>query len=89
MVTIRLKSAFGSAGQKKFFKVKYASGALSYGAKIQRNAYIKNHIDLCTLQFLCAFSWLQEAMYYLAIVFVDFTLKIFSGLLHFIVIDRN
>jgi hypothetical protein len=51
--------ADGSAGQKKFFKVKYFSGAFYYGAKIQHNAYIKNHIDLCTLQFFCAFSWVQ------------------------------
>jgi hypothetical protein len=73
-----------SAGQKKLFKVKYFSGALSYGAKIQRNVYIKNHIDLCTLQSLCAFSWVQEAFCYFAIAFLDFTFKNFSGLLHFI-----
>jgi hypothetical protein len=76
--------ADSSAGQKKFFKVKYFSGAFSYGAKIQRNASIKNHIDLCTLQFLCTFSWVQKVMCYFVIGFVDFTLKIFSGLLHFI-----
>jgi hypothetical protein len=74
----------GSAGQKKFFKIKYFSGAFSYGAKIQRNTCIKHHIDLCMLQFLCAFSWLKEAICYFAIVFVDFTLKNFSGLLHFV-----
>jgi hypothetical protein len=51
--------ADGSAGQKKFFKVKYLSGALLYGANIQSGAYIKNYIDLYTLQFLCAFSWVQ------------------------------
>jgi hypothetical protein len=80
---------YGSAGQKKFFKVKYFSVAISYGAKIKHNAYIKNHIDACTLQFLCAFSWVQEAMCYVAIVFVDFTIKNFSGLLHFIDADKS
>jgi hypothetical protein len=75
--------ADGSAGQKNFFKVKYFSGVFSYGARIQRNAYIKNNFDLCTLQSLCAFSWVLEAKCYFAIVFADFTLKNFSGLLHF------
>jgi hypothetical protein len=64
---------------KEIFKVKYFSGAFSYGAKIKRNAYIKNHIDPCMLQFLCAFSWVQEAIFYVAINFVDFTLKIFPA----------
>jgi hypothetical protein len=41
--------AFGSAGQKKFFKVKYFSGAFSYGANIQHDADIKNDIKLRTL----------------------------------------
>jgi hypothetical protein len=34
------------------------------------------------LQFLCAFSWVQEAFCYFAIAFVDFAVKNFSGLLH-------
>jgi hypothetical protein len=71
--------ADGSAGQKKFVKVKYFFGAFSYGAKIQRNAYIKHNIDLCTLYLLCAFSWVQGEICYFAIVFVDFTLKIFPA----------
>jgi hypothetical protein len=58
--------ADGSAGQKKFFKLKYFSGELSYGAKIQRNAYIKNYIELRSLQILCAYSWVQEAILYFA-----------------------
>jgi hypothetical protein len=64
--------------------LKYFSGTFSYGAKIQRNAYIKNHIDLFTLQFLCALYWVQEAMCYVAIIYVDFTLKNLSGPLHLI-----
>jgi hypothetical protein len=35
------------------------------------------------LQFLCAFSWVQAAICYFAIVFIDFSLKYFSGLLRF------
>jgi hypothetical protein len=50
----------GSAGQKKFFKVKYLSGALLYGAKIQSDAYIKNYIDLRTLQFLAPFLGFEK-----------------------------
>jgi hypothetical protein len=78
-----------AAGQKKFFKVKYVFGALSYGAKIQSDAYIKNDMDLYTLQFLGVFSWVQEAFSCFTIVFVDFTSKNFSGLLHFAGVDRN
>jgi hypothetical protein len=81
--------ADGSAGQKKFLKLKYFSGAFSYGAKIQHDAYIKNHIDLCTLRFLCAFFWVKEAIFYIAIVVADFTLKNFFDLLHLINLDRN
>jgi hypothetical protein len=65
--------ADGSAGQKKFFKVKYFFGAFSYGANIQSDTYNKNHIELRALQFLCAFSWIQETISYVAILFVDFT----------------
>jgi hypothetical protein len=64
---------------KRIFKIKYVSGAFSYGAKIQRNAYIKNHIDFYMLHFFCAFSWVQEAFLNFAIVFIDFTLKIFPA----------
>jgi len=69
----------GTAGQKKFFKAKYLLRALSYGAKIQSDTYIKNYIDLCMMQFLGAFSWVKEAFSYFTMVFVDFTLKIFPA----------
>jgi hypothetical protein len=81
--------ADGSAGQKKFFKVKYFSGAFPYGANIQHDAYIKNYIELRTLRLFCAYSWRQKTISYFTIVFVDFTLKNFSGLLHFTDFDRN
>jgi hypothetical protein len=83
------KEPFSSAGQKKFFKVKYFSGAFSDGAKIKRNAFVRNHINRCTLQSLCAFPLGQEAICHVAFVFVDFTLKNFSGQLHFADFDRN
>jgi hypothetical protein len=41
-------------------------------------------MDLCPLQLLCAFFWVQEAMCHVVIVIVDFTLINFSGLPHFI-----
>jgi hypothetical protein len=65
--------ADGFAGQKKFFEVKCFSGAFSYGANIQSDTDIKNYIELRALQFLCAFSWVQEAISYFAIVSLDFT----------------
>ena len=78
-----------AAGQKKFFKVKYIIGVLSFGAKIQSSTYIKNHLDICTLHFLGAFTWVQGAFSCLIILFVDFILKNFSGLLHFTGVDEN
>jgi hypothetical protein len=81
--------ADGFAEQKKFFKVKYFSGAFSDGVNIQHNAYIKNYIELRTLQLLCAFSWRQKVISCFTIVFVDITLKNFSGLVHFTDFDRN
>jgi hypothetical protein len=38
----RCRVADGTAGQKKFFKVKYLFCAFSYGAKIHRGTYSKN-----------------------------------------------
>jgi hypothetical protein len=55
-------------GQKKFFKVKYIIGALSYGAKIQSGTYIKHYLDIYTLHFLGAFSWVQGAFSCFAIL---------------------
>jgi hypothetical protein len=75
--------------EKKLFKVKYFSGALSHGAKLQSDAYIKNYVDIRTIHFLGAFSWVQEVFSYFTIEFVDFTLKNFSGLLHLTMVDRN
>jgi len=69
----------GTAGQKKFFKVKYLLGALSYGAKIQSDTYIKNYIDLCMMQLLGAFSCVQAAFSYFTMVSAEFTLKIFPA----------
>jgi hypothetical protein len=78
-----------AAGQKKFFKVKYLSGAISYGAKIHSGACVENYIEICKLHLLGAFSRVQGAFFYITIVSIDFTLKNFSGLLHFTGVDRN
>lgn len=40
----RCRVANGTAGQKKMFRVKYFSGALSYGAKIHGGTHIKKYI---------------------------------------------
>ena len=50
---------------------------------------LKNYIELRSLQFLCAFSLAQEAICYFSILSVDFTLKNFSGLRHFIHFDKT
>jgi hypothetical protein len=46
-------------------------------------------MDIRTLHFLGAFSLVQEAFFCLTIESVDFTLKNFSGLLHFSGFYRN
>jgi hypothetical protein len=41
--------AFEAAGRNKFFKVKYFTGALSYGTKIQSGHYAKKSYNICML----------------------------------------
>jgi hypothetical protein len=46
-------------------------------------------MDIYTHHFLGAFSWVQEAFSYFTIASVDFTLKNFSGLLHYTIVAEN
>jgi hypothetical protein len=62
--------------------------AESYGAKIQSGIYIKICLNIFTLHFLGAFSKVQGAFPCFTIVFVDFTLKNFSGLLSSLVLMK-
>jgi len=75
-------------GQKKFFKVKYVFGALSYGAKIKSDACIKNHLDVCMLHSPGAFYGLMW-LFFILPSHSYFSLKNFPGMLHFIGITED